>query len=299
MLAMTALLLSTSAASFELHAKPLQPEILVGEPVKLQIVWSGPKRFEVCPERLRVVVTGSGGYRFVIGGDQRIEDVRLPTPVEPGMPLVTEVLLLHGDLVGADSHAHALLFPGPGDYGVQVIYDEAGITSAPARIHVVAPEREEAEVYQALYGTGKPYDEKRAAGLLAKHPDSRYLRMARLGEIVTRLGKVAGGEQPDTGESLPPADRRAWQVREAQRAIQELESGEWGGWDEDRLSLAIDAARGAGDSATAARLEEDVLRRLPESAKAQEIKRRRARSASSDDEDDKEPPAKPSPTPKQ
>lgn len=279
-----ALLLSAAASGpFELRAVPLQAEILVGEPVKLRVVWSGPKHFEVRPERLQVTITGPGGCRFALVGDQSIEDVRLPTPVEPTAPLMTEVLLLHGDLLRKDPRGHALLFPSPGDYAVQVAYGEAGVASQPARIRVVAPEGEEVEVYRGLYSTGGPYDERRAAALLAKHPDSRYLRLARLGELVTRLGKVAGGKDPDTGESkrhLPQDELRGWQLREAQRAIQELESeGDWGGWEESRLSLAIDTAKGSGDSTTARRLEEELLRRLPDSAKAQDIKRRRQRAA--------------------
>jgi hypothetical protein len=176
------------------------------------------------------------------------------------------------------------MFPAAGEYRIQVAYEEAQAVSSPVVVHVVAPEREEAEVFQALHGNaGAPYDERRATALLSKHPRSRYLRMALLAQITNRLSGI--NSQEDVGQpllNLSREERREREVREAQRAVQELESGEWGGWEEDALTLAIDAARVAGDSARAQQLEDDVLSRLPDSAKAQHIKRRRARESAAE-----------------
>lgn len=292
MIAMMAVLLA--ATSLELGVQPLQPEIVVGEPLMLQVTWSAAKRLDVRrPEQIRVIITGPGGYRAVLEGPSRFGGVTLPTPIDPSNPLVTKILLLHGDYLSERERGqNVLALPTPGDYLVQVAYDELKVVSKPAGIRVIAPEGEEADVFRDLYGRpGQPYDDRRAAALLTKYPRSRYLRMARVGEIATRLGKVAGAQDPDTGQSmthLPQEERRAWQARQAQVALQELESGEWGGWDEDRLKLAIDTAKGAGERTIAERLEEDVLRRLPDSATAREIKRRRAREAASDAKEERE-----------
>ncbi len=281
MLSMMAVLLSASVGSLELRVQPLQAEIFVGEPLMAEVTWSAAKHVEVRrPEQLRVIIMGPGGYRAVLEGPSRYEGVRLPSPIDPGSPLVTEVLLLHGDYLSERERGRNILaFPSAGDYAIQVAYDELKAVSKPARVRVVAPEGEEADVFRELYGGGRPYDERRAAALLGKYPHSRYLRMAKLGEIATRLGKVAGGQDPETGQSfnhLSADERRRWQARQVQLALQELESGEWGGWEEERLKLAIDTARGGGDRESAERLEADVLQRLPGSATAQEIMRRRA-----------------------
>ncbi len=299
MLLTTAFLLA--AVGLELQAKPLQEEILVGEPLKLQVTWLAPKRVEVWPEAVRLVVTAPG-YREVIAGEVQIEPVRLATPVGPGQPLVTTMPILHrGDYFRDRSGRSPLMFPAPGEYTIQVAYDRMQAASKPVVVRVVAPEGEEAEVFGALYENGaSSYDERRAAALLAKHPRSRYLRMASLGEITNRLAGIdSARELGQPVMNMSPEERREWHARHAHAALQELESRDWGGWEEDRLVLAIDIAKAAGDKQTAERLEEDVLRRLPDSAKAQEIKRRRARAAASDDEDDKESPLKPSPKPKQ
>src|SRR6266568_2891215 len=259
MLLTTTLLFAATAGLLELHAKPLQDEILVGEPLKLQVTWRATKRVEVWPERLRLVVTGPGGYREVIEGEVRIEPVRLPTPVEPDSSLVTTMPILHRNyLRDKGSRRSALMFPAAGEYRIQVAYEETQAVSNPAVVHVVAPEGEEAEVFQALHGNaGAPYDERRAAALLSRHLRSRYLRMALLAQITNRLSGI--NSQEEVGQpllNLSREERRAWEVREAQRALQELDSGEWGGWEEDALSLAIDAARVSGDSAKAQQLED-------------------------------------------
>lgn len=277
------------AAGVELRVQPLQAEILVGEPLMAQVTWAATTRqVEVRrPDDISVVITGPGGYSSVLGGPSRSEDVVLPTPIKAGASIVTQVLLLHGDYLNTRRRGrNVLAFPVPGNYHIQVMHEGMKCASKPAQVLVVAPTGDEAEVYRQLYGSaGQPYDERRAAGLLSKFPQSRYLRMEKLGQITTRLMKVAGSVDPDTGESLtrlPQEERRAWQERQAQAILQEIETGEWGGWEEARLRLAIDTARGAGQPAVAERLEHNVLQRLPGSALAREIVHQRMRAEEAD-----------------
>jgi hypothetical protein len=102
MLLTTAFFLGAAVGSLEVHAQPLQNEILVGEPLKLQVTWCATEHIEVWPERLGLVVTGPGE---VIEGEVRIKPVRLRSPVEPGSPLVTTMPILHRDYLRAKGTA--------------------------------------------------------------------------------------------------------------------------------------------------------------------------------------------------
>ncbi len=301
------LLLLVASASLTLHLGPEQNEILVGEPLRLTVTWRVARTLQLPAEvgagtiswscdYVDIWVDGPGGRRQYVEIPPLLADeVVVTSPAPAGSELTSGLLLLHGYSVDAPKNP-GFLFSTPGTYTLMVRYadDKDPAESNTITVRVKEPEGAERVVFDAV--KGDPFAMKLGGpmirALLREHPNSRYLRRAKIGEYGHRESLLRERHDPDTDQplvNLTDAEHMALLARYQQRLVGELkEEGDWGPWEDVRLGLMRGFARRAGDIEVAEAIEKEILARFPKSESAQLIRQDRARALTSGEEDDDE-----------
>jgi len=275
-----------SAITLSLQARPVRQTVLVGEPVSITLIWTAPEPTEVFVgdqdgefAYLDIVVDNGSAQRHyreenLLG---RVERVHAPVRLEPGREKYSAILLLYGRY-GADRDSpRTFIFPQPGQYTLLVRYtdpDVGTVTANAVSITVIEATGPDAAVLQEI--RGEPMELKfggpKARSLLAAHPNSAYLRLARLETFDEREARLLDRRDPRTDQPLwhLSGDDRELFIRRELKALSDELIGieDMGPFEETRLYRAADYARRGGDPTTADRVEAEILTRFPSSLAA-------------------------------
>jgi hypothetical protein len=280
---MTPLLLVLAATSLSFRIELPQERVLVGEPVKLVV------RFEATTRPIEAVSLPFDGWMSAIDlyvhdgrserryveierGDGINVNVRRLTP---GREVASNVVLFYGgyptgDLLIGDEP----LFGKPGEYRVRAEYkgpgsgvsdrSQSGLRSNEVRIRVELPHGAAAEILSfsrqnrlVLMAAGASDEQnQRTRELMAKHPDSPYLRWARL-KSLSFLRPKEGGQRDRTMAEL---------------AKEILAFPYWGVFEEDALAQAYLFARNADATDLMIETRQRLLKKYPRSALADVVR---------------------------
>jgi hypothetical protein len=286
-------LVLVASGGLTLHLAPERAEILLGEPLRLTLTWRATRPIQLPGE----VAAGGWSYDYVQiwvdgpGGRRKYREIpplvdeRVTTaaPLASGDELLSELLLLFGL---HDAHGEDLLFGSPGTYTVMVSYvDEQAVTdSNTIRVHVRQPEGPEKQVFEALKGDALEVKLGigKAQRLIERHPESRYLRLARIARYREMESRLIDRKYPDTGKPSTISSEQ-WLVFATEtyrRMAHDLEeSKDWGPFEDLRLAMVADYARRGGDIEGAERAKQELLARFGSSRVAQQIRNGGAKGA--------------------
>ncbi|HLA77879.1 MAG TPA: hypothetical protein VJU18_09910 [Vicinamibacteria bacterium] len=317
---MTSMLLLLLAASsgLTLHLTPEQNEILVGEPLRLNLTWHVTRTLQLPAEvgagswsydYLEIWANGPGGRRQYREAAAALEDrVIVSSPTPAGSQCVSELLLFYG--YGADARERPeFLFPAPGTYTLMVRYpdDKNPAESNTVTVRVKEPEGGDRAVLEAL--KNDPFDIKLGGpmtkALLEKHPDSHYLRLAKITRYRDRESRLRERRDPETGAPLAnvSSEELGALVKDLSRRMTAdlKQEKDWGAWEDVRLGMLVEHAKRGDDAEDAAAAKRELFERFPKSRVADHIRDREAKDLEDeyDEEDGEEPRPQPTPKPKQ
>lgn len=303
-----AVLLASAANAIGLSVTAPKTDVLIGEPVKLELRWSVPRDIDVHLDNeafglrfLQVWIDAGGGpQRYCEAARAPNEGLTVRMIPKTNRDFTQNVVLVWGMYAtdcrnGGDSPP----LPTVGKYGIKLSYDDG---RQHAESNVVAftvkePSGKDREVFErvgkdpVVLWRGSP-DRK----LLEKYPDSPYLHLARINALSDREAALEGRTDPDTGESLWRLSQDEYDAlcaRYHRRVAQELLATAWGAFDEERLELAAVHAQYGDDTTTHDRAKLELEQRFPGSQALRRLEE------ATPDVDDNERAVKASPQPKQ
>jgi hypothetical protein len=271
----------------------------VGEPLKLTLSWKARRSVQaVAVEQddfpfqsiLLSVDDGSGARLYREQPHQLLEKPLVRRTLAAGEDEIVNLVFFTGGFVEhpADEARESLLFAHPGPYAVTAFYVHdgvrlSGVASNTLRFRVREPGGADADVLRelrrdpALAGlTGGPQTLARARALLDSHPDSAYLRLARLERYREQQDALHNERDPVSGESIHALGREgmaAFRRQHYRRMAEEILAREdWGPFEEEALALASLYAHGAGDEEMRTRARKLLLERFPDSATVRRIR---------------------------
>jgi hypothetical protein len=307
MLTMLAVLLAGQPLTLQIDSP--QKKLLVGEPWKLVVTWTG----DLGPRE--AVQTGIEALRLYVddgSGEKVYREDRYRRPGDPIMDYPTPTYRLRsGELfrenfvfvtgrhysTGASSlklPVDPLLFPRAGRYVVRAMQERWAappMWSKKLSIAVNDPKGPDREVRDRVRGHERvlvdedtPESEAALDDLLASHPHSPYLVWSRL----RRMRESAEANHPELrrllDEARRPSDHHAFnRVLEDFRhrlAEEVLAFKHWSVYEEDAWAFALTQADETEDAALEARIRADILRKYPHSAAANAIARQARAEAS-------------------
>lgn len=311
-------LLAAAPAGLSLQISSPQTAVFVGEPLKVVVAWRAVGapvtglRVEtqdfLNQSLLFFVDDGSGKKKYLEYARAITEIVIPPKNLKPGDEVVTNLVLFRGGYVTglADRPTDALLLPAKGRYSVQAVYmrQEPWVTSNALSVTVAEPTGADREILQAvgrdrsiLEANGDAATQAAWKELIRKHPESPYLRWARLCLLKRRGEALHNWQDPDTGELLLDRMDQAGIARVRVKHYREmaddiLSDPNWGPFEEEAMALAFSYARASGHQDAEARARKELFEKYPRSATVKQIKANEA-------ENDDPPSAQASPNPKQ
>ncbi len=312
--------LAASPLGLTVEIRSPQTAVLVGEPVKLVVMWRATRTLneEIFPENQEfsnwsLVFRVSDGrtereYREAARSiDERIEPRVM---LKKGEEVVRNLVLVQCCRLSGGDGMERFLFPAKGKYRLRAVYSkhQHWVESNELSFTVTEPGPDEREVLEAvrrhptmLTFRGDADVQAMAKALIAKHPRSRYLRPARLQQLDAKANAVHNQYDPDTGESMLHLDKaairgfRTGKYRDLAEDI--LADLSWGAFEEEALVLADTLAQASGDVALQQKARKELFEKHPHSSAVKRIKDDEAEDAKEDDE--ASGPKKPSPKPKQ
>jgi len=322
MLFIAAALMAADVSGLSLEATTPQRELLVGEPLRLTLRWKAARAVKhvaieepdfVFQSLLLSVNDGSGSRLYREYPHDIVERLLVTRSLGKDEEDVANLVFYRGgylDRPGGEAQ-DGFLFPRKGEYSVTAIYAPEGtlstVVSRAVRVKVMAPSGSDRAILDLvakdpmlLRGGGDRESQALVKELLSKHPDTRYLRWAKLRLFEERANALLDDRDPDTRESIfhlgaeGLADFRHKYYRRLAEDV--LSEQGWGAFEEEALALASLYAHGAGDKEMSERVKKDLFEKHPRSATVKRIKEVEAEP--SDIEDDP-PTVKPSPKPKQ
>ncbi len=317
MLLLATVLLTADLNGLTIDASSPQKTILVAEPLKLTLHWKASKAVkDVALEEpaflfqslLLSVDDGKGPRIYRESPHEFTEKLLVLRSLRPGDEEIVNLVFFKGGYVdSAGGMQDGPLFPVRGKYIVKVLYMHDGVLSTVASnalwFDVGEPTGADREILEAvrrnpdlLRARGGVEDRSLTRKLVEQHPNSPYLRWARLEQFRQRASAVESSRDPDTGESVYHLgkDGLAEFGRQHHRRLAEgiLSGGDWGPFEEEALALGCLYAQNAGDREMSERARRDLFEKYPRSAIVKRIKEAEARPGI--DEDD-EPAATPPP----
>lgn len=320
MLSILGSVLLAAGTGLSIQISTPQTSLLVGEPVKVVTRWKALRDANVFLQDADIrpvsnlqfwVDSGLGFKRYREYPRAISDEVVAPAALRSGEERVTNLLLFRGGYVDAGRDVPGFVFPVRGQYTLKVSYSDSkeGVAaeSNALTFSVEDPSGDEITVLQSVRSDAKIFDARRAAAakaLLARFPDSRYLKWAKLQLLQENASELQNRYDPETGESLWQLDagqltavRRQHFTRMTEAILSDTN---WRALEEESLERAVLYAGMSGDSATADRLKADLLTRFPRSAAAQHVREldaERAEAAREDQETDDTPPPSSDKTP--
>jgi hypothetical protein len=295
---MISMLLAVAASTVTLQIEVPRREILVGEPLKVVMRWrAGSERVDVAPENasfsaqvLRFIVRDRQGERFYKEAS-RDEGMVVTRALVPHQEVSRSLVLLRGSYQPLSSEAptYDLLFPqageyllsaeyyGPGSGGAR--YGSGGIRSNEVRVVVESPKGVDADILAfslenrlVLDARGSARQQEQTATAIAAHPESPYLRWARLRSLHFKGAAGAGGDNPVALLTMRASDPAAHRLhvnsfyRELAREV--LGFNNWGVFEEDALYQAYAFAHAGQDEELARQVRERLFQSHPRSSYA-------------------------------
>jgi len=322
MLVMAALLAAAAdLGGLSLAADSRQEELLVGEPLKLTLRWKAARPVAgVAVEEPRFlfqsvllsVDDGTGARLYREYPREIVEKTLVARSLALGEEEVVNLVFARGAYLARPGGPveDGFVFPRVGEYSVRVLYAPDGVPSGLAskrlRFAVRAPSESDVEILRALREDprlatldGSAGSQARAKAFLDLHPDSPYLRLAKLVRFEQQADDLQNERDPVTGESVFALGREGLadlRRRHFRRMAAEIfADGGWGPFEEEALALAALYALAGGDEETRVRARQELFAKYPLSATVKRIKEEEA--APDDTEDD--PPAAVPPKTKQ
>ncbi len=296
-----------------------QSAVLVGEPIRVVVRWKATADLasvEVedptfVSQTLQFVVDdGTGPRRYKEHSRSRVEMISVGGPLAKGKEVIGNYVLLNGGYLspGVARAAASFLFPVAGQYSMKAVYVERGTQNVLAESNAVtftvtAPAADETAVLDILRSEPRLFDGggdlARLKALMEAHPQSRYLRRAKVSLFERRAAALQNRRDPDTGQSLWRLDDAAlFAFRATQyRAMADdlLGDGDWGPFEEERLNMAMLYAQAAGAQSLVEQARNELLQRFPTSQAVAGIRERDALLAEAAIEDretdDTQPPS--------
>ena len=291
-----AVLLLAASSGLTLHLSPEASEILVGEPLRLELTWHAERRLQIPSEAvaggwnydyLQIWVNGPTGRHEYREIPPMIEERVITTdPLDAGDEVVSDLVLLYGLHA---MKAEGYLFPRPGAYTLMVRYADSKnpADSDTISVRVGQPKGDEQAVFDAL--KTDPNEIKlggpKARRLAAKNPRSRYLRPATVARYRQKESRLRDHRDPETGGPLnmSPDQWDLFAVDAYRRMAGELEEADsWGPYEDVRLAMLAEYAKRGGNAEEAEQAEKEVLSRFPRSRVAEAIRSAEAREKRAD-----------------
>jgi hypothetical protein len=311
MLSMLAVLLAGQPLTLQIDSP--QKKLLVGEPWKLVVTWTG----DLGPRE--AVQTGIEALRLYVddgSGEKVYREDRYRRPGDPITDYPTPVYRLHsGELLRENfvfvtgRHYSAgesslelpvdpLLFPRAGRYTVRAMQERWAappMWSKKLSVTVNDPKGSDREVRHRVRGHERVLVDKDTPGsesalddLLASHPHSPYLVWSRL----RRMQESPEANHPEfrrlldeaRGSSEPHASSRVLEDFRHRLVREVLAFERWGLYEEDAWAFALTQAQETEDAALQSRIRADILRKYPQSAAANAIARAEREEAARADE---------------
>lgn len=267
---------AAQASSESLRLKVSAPAtLMVGEPTKLQVVWTALRDVEVVTAKGEVWLDrGPGFRRYHETSFGTASTVYWPERLVRGATLVREhVLAVSGYAGGPEDRHFELAFPRPGHYRARVQYE--GVVSNEVAIEVTMPKEKDAEVLAHLqrrpellseWGLIADFGSQLLEKLLDEYPGSRHLGRPRVLSWRKELDEARAADQQS---GTPPAEGRTAQLL-ARLEGADLEDTPF---EEDRLLLIGDTAVSIGDRVKARAAYDRLAAQSPSTEAAEKARR--------------------------
>lgn len=287
--AVALILAASNVSALSLQIDTTQRHVLVGEPLKLRATWRALESLSVAIEdadfsfKSVVLEVRRGTERvFYHENSHRTQpDMLVRRTLAAGEQVSVDLVFVKGWRENGRGetadHSHALL-PTAGEYTLRALY----VGDGPARIvssnvvRVVAdwPTGSEGRVWQAVVrdpnvaiGQGSIETQQVTKRLLDEYPQSRYLRLAWLEHFDVAVDALGSRLDPDTGQSfrhLGELAGTAFVKNYYARMLGEIVSvSDWGPFEPEALAHAAKFALQAGDVDRSQKIEEELLRKYP------------------------------------
>ena len=274
-------------APIHLAVRPVQTELIVGEPLKLVLAFEARTTVELrVPQEedgyrpLKFWIDdGSGSREYFEYATGPSDDVGAPRVLNPGEQEIVNVVLAYGRY-----SQPSFPFPDDGKYAMRVQYATATACadSNVVSFTVMEPMGEaERRMHAALHReplvlkVARGYEE-RAEAWVAADTRNRYLRWPRLKLIIARAEEISTGFLRAQRDQQPRSSRMDDHKREYfTKTAEDLVGEDWGPFEEERLALIAKCHRWSGRRMDADVAERELLERFPGSAAARQILQRR------------------------
>jgi hypothetical protein len=272
---------ATDDTGLTLKLVPTKSRIMIGEPLKVRVVWSATRPVAVSLDSVKLMVDdGTGFKQHVETQTQTRSVIQAPANLAPGESRVTSHILsvAGGGLPPSARTTFQFAFPRAGRY--RVVADYFGNMSNVVAIDVRAPEGKDAELYTkylrarpelltewALMNLRSESDAELAAKLLDEYQGSPYLPRLQLLFWGQQIGEALSTNQELHGRGADLLQG------EPGRVLQRIESEvSEGPFDEDRLALVARKKLEWGDRKDGVRLLREILMKHPRGQAAQEAR---------------------------
>jgi hypothetical protein len=255
----------------------LKAQIIVGEPVMVDVLWSSSEQVYISRPRLKILLNdGSGFTRWSETPQVYALDLDAFQRLLPGRTISTSHLL---GATGPFAGVYRLAFPRAGQYRVVAKYDTDGIdtTSNEITITVVPPEGEDAALFAEhvapspilLSAHSRLLGDSRLEALFEEYGASVYLARPRLLYLERKL-QEAVREAP---EPIPPSGPVGGDVPALLARLAAADLGT-SVFDVERLLLLARTQDRTGRPADAVQSWTRILERYPNGAAAEQARRR-------------------------
>ncbi len=292
-----AALLATDLSGLSLTTSSAQKEVLVGEPLKITVRWKAATAVgDVAVETpdfdfqsiLLSVDDGSGALLYREYRHALREMLLVVPKLKANDEELVDLVFHRGGYVDrpGSQATDSFLFSRAGEYSVTALYLHDGVPKVASnrlRFKITEPGGSNHSVLEQvrldptlLTAAGGPESDALLKSLLEKHPESPYLRLAKLERFKQRQNALDNEYDPDTRQSIFGLGKQGMGLFQRQyyrrMADEILSDREWGPFEDEALALASLYAYGAGDREMSERVKKDLFQRYPQSATVKRLK---------------------------